>query len=220
MAELSGRSLSDQAEQILKEEILSGRIPPGERIDIPALAESWKVSQTPIREAVKILGEQGLIDISPRRGSFVAQVDRTALREIFELRIALESATTRLATPRVPQEEAEQVLHAYEQAYEVNTEDREAVLSDVDNIIHDLLIRHCGNGRLIKIIDGIRDHVRWAQHTSLQREPYSVTLPEHIRIAKAVCARDVDAAVEAMVSHLSNTLDRLNSHLDQEGVRG
>lgn len=217
MAELSGRSLSGQAEQILKEEILSGRMLPGARIDIPALAENWKVSQTPIREAVKILGEQGLIEISPRRGSFVALVDRTALREIFELRIALESATTRLATLQVPQEEANAVLRAYQRAYEVNAEDREAVLSDVDNIIHDLLIKHCGNGRLIKIMDGLRDHVRWAQHTSLQREPYSVTLPEHIRIAEAVCARDVEGAVAAMVSHLSNTLTRLNTHLDQEG---
>lgn len=220
MAEIRGRSLSDQAEKILKEEIISGRRPPGERIDVHALAEMWKVSPTPVREAVRILGEQGLVEISPRRGSFVAQVSRRALREIFEVRIALESATTRLATPLVPEAEAQNVLHMYRRARDTATHDRDPVLSSVDNIIHDLLVRYCGNARLIKIMDGLREHVRWGQQTIILREPYTVTLPEHIRIAEAVCARDVKGAVEAMDSHLSNTLARLDSHLDQEGREG
>ena len=216
MAEIRGRSLSDQAEQILKEEIISGQRPPGERIDIHALSETWKVSQTPIREAVRILGEQGLVEISPRRGSFVAQVDRKALREIFEMRIALEGMTTRLATPIVPEVAAHKVLELYRHARDTATHDRDPVLSKVDNIIHVLLVRHCRNSRLIKTMDSLREHVRWAQQTIILREPYTVTLPEHIRIAEAVCARDVKEAVQAMDEHLSNTLARLDGHLEQE----
>lgn len=208
--------LSAQAETALKEEIISGRLLPGQRIDLQSLAQSWKISPTPLRDAVRALDTQGLVEVSPRRGVFVAAVDRKALKEIFELRVALECAATELATPIVPLDEAKAALAAYRQARDAaNDRERQKALSAIDNRIHDVVIRHCGNARLIRIMDGLRDHVRWSQQTVIARvkEPYEVTLPEHIRVADAICRRDVAAAVGAMREHLENTFRRIDEQL-------
>src|SRR6201995_5439710 len=82
--------LSAQVENALKEQILSGKLLPGQRIDLQSLAKLWNVSPTPLRDAVRSLANQGLVAVSPRRGVFVAAVDKKALKEIVKLRIALE----------------------------------------------------------------------------------------------------------------------------------
>jgi DNA-binding GntR family transcriptional regulator len=209
--------LSAQVENALKEEILSGRLLPGQRIDLQSLAKLWNVSPTPLRDAVRSLANQGLVAVSPRRGVFVAAVDKKALKEIFELRIALECTATELATSIVPAQEAEHALSAYKRARDATNErERRKALAAIDNLIHDVIIRHCGNSRLIKIMNGLRDHVRWSQQNIIARvsQPYNTTLPEHIRIAEAVCRRDTAAAVAAMREHLENSYQRFLSRLE------
>jgi DNA-binding GntR family transcriptional regulator len=210
-------SLSAQVESALKEEILSGRLLPGQRIDLQGLAKSWNISPTPLRDAARSLETQGLVSVSPRRGVFVAEVDKKALKEIFELRVALECTATELATPIVPIQEAEDALTAYKRARDATNErERRKALAAIDNLIHDVMIRNCGNSRLIKIMNGLRDHVRWSQQTVIARvpQPYNDTLPEHIRIAEAVCRRDTAAAVVAMREHLENSYHRIAGQLE------
>lgn len=210
-------SLSAQVESALKEEILSGRLSPGQRIDLQGLAKSWNVSPTPLRDAARSLETQGLVSVSPRRGAFVAEVDKKALKEIFELRAALECTATELATPIVPIQEVEDALSAYKRARDATNErERRKALAAIDNLIHDVIIRNCGNSRLIKIMNGLRDHIRWSQQTIIARvpQPYNDTLPEHIRIAEAVCRRDSATAVAAMRDHLQNSYQRFLSRLE------
>lgn len=209
--------LSAQVESVLKEEILSGRLLPGQRIDLQGLAKTWNVSPTPLRDAARSLATQGLVSVSPRRGVFVAAVDKKALKEIFELRVALECTATELATPIVPLQEVEDALSAYKHARDL-TKDRERrkALAAIDNLIHDVIVRNCGNSRLIKIMNGLRDHVRWSQKTIIARvpQPYNEALPERIRIAEAVGKRDTAAAVAAMREHLENSYHRIVSQLE------
>ena len=212
--------LSAQVENALKEQILSGRLPPGQRIDLQSLAKAWNVSPTPLRDAARSLATQGLVSVSPRRGVFVAAVDKKALKEIFELRMALECAATELATPIVPLQEVEDALAAYKRARDATSErERLKALAAIDNLIHDVILRNCGNSRLIKIMNGLRDQVRWSQQTIIAQvpEPYNDTLPEHIRIAEAVCRRDTAAAVAAMREHLESAYRRVVSRLESAG---
>ena len=95
-------SLGEQVAEALKNEILSGRLAPKQRIDIGRYASDWNVSSTPMRDAVKQLEAAGLVEVSPRRGVYVSEIDRQELREIFELRTALESLAIRSATERIP----------------------------------------------------------------------------------------------------------------------
>ena len=209
-------SLSEQVEIALREEILSGRLAPRERISLSHYSKVWNVSPTPLRDAVRQLGAQGLVEISPRRGVFVAAIDRNALKEIFDLRLALECLAVRLATPLIPAEEAQRVLDLYKKAKNAaGPKERERSLSKIDNLVHTVVVQHCGNTRLKRMMEDLSDLVRWSQRTTIAhlREPYEATLPEHIQIAEAICARDPEAAAAAMHAHLSNTFERLDAML-------
>lgn len=212
-------SLAKKVAEALSEQILSGELTPGSRVDLNAYAEKWNVSITPLRDAAKHLESLGLINVLPRRGVFVAELSAKEVKDIFDVRIALESAAIRLATPRIPREKAERALKLYRDARDTTSEaERKRLLPKVDLLIHVLAHEYCDNSRLQKLMDGIGDLITWCQRTIILRlkEPFVTTLPEHIAICEAVCARDPDRAAAAMTEHLSNTLARIQAFLAEE----
>ena len=214
-------SLGEQVAEALKDEILSGRLVPKQRIDINKYASNWNVSSTPMRDAVKRLEAAGLVEVSPRRGVFVSEIDWQELREIFELRIALECLAIRSATARMPAAEAERALRLYRSAEEAPDEqDRERILGDIDSLIHDLAVEYCGNRRLIQLIANLRALINWSRSTLISHleRPYAEALPEHIEIAEALCARDGERAAAAMRTHLENSYDRIATVFDGRAV--
>jgi len=214
-------SLSDQVQQALKTEILEGELWAGQRVDVGLYAEKWNISPTPIRDALRQLELEGFVEISPRRGVFVAELDRAALREIFELRIAIECMAVRLATPRIPLEVAKEALSLYRKAHCNEGEKKQVrLLRQIDELIHNLATDHCGNERLRKFWESTQDLIRWSRVTIIRNlnEPYATTLPEHIKICEAVVARDANGASEAMREHLESTFDRADSFLRRESV--
>jgi DNA-binding GntR family transcriptional regulator len=92
-------SLSEQVEIALKKEITSGRMQPGQRVSTSDLRAAWKISSTPFRDAVRALENQGFVTVEPRKGIYVATMDADAVKEIFDLRIALECMAVERATP-------------------------------------------------------------------------------------------------------------------------
>ena len=91
-------SLSAQVEAALRQEITLGRLRPGQRISASDYLTSWNVSITPFRDAVRTLQSQGFVTVEPRKGVYVAPMNLKTLREIFELRMALECMAIELAT--------------------------------------------------------------------------------------------------------------------------
>lgn len=207
-------SLAERALEALSKEILSGRLAPGQRIDLAAYAAKWHISVTPIRDAAKHLEATGLLTVLPRRGIFVAELTPKDLNDIFEVRIALECLAIRLATPLIPETEAHRALDLYERAKEAKPDDsRDSALANIDSLIHDLAREYCGNPRLQKIMRSTEYLVKASQISTIAhvRQSYLASLPEHIEICKAVCDRDSDRAVRAMNRHLENTRARLRT---------
>ena len=218
-------SLADQVQGALREEIITGRLAPNQRIDPGHYANLWSISQTPLREAIKQLESLGFAQVSPRRGVFVAALDRTALREIFELRIAMECTAARLATKNIPIVEARNALTLYTDAQDRPDDERAKRLPAIDLLIHDLAVKYCGNRRLQRLMESINDLVRWSRQTNIRNlpHPYDTTLPEHIRICEAVCDGDGERAAAAMQDHLQQSLDRIDDYLtkiEQDATRG
>jgi len=212
-------SLAMKVAEALNEEIITGKLPPGQRIDLNHYASMWNISITPLRDAVKHLESLGLINVLPRRGVFVAELSVKDIKDIFEVRIALEAVAIRLATPSIPSEKAERALKLYKAARDTTSDaERKRLLPKVDLLIHTLGLEYCGNPRLQKLMEGMRDLIKWCQRTIILRleEPYMTTLPEHIAICEAVCARDPNRAAAAITEHLSNTLARIQEFLGQE----
>lgn len=208
-------SLSEQVEDALRQEITEGRVKPGDRVSIADYQESWNVSSTPFRDAVKALEIQGFVTVSPRKGVFVAPMNRETVKEIFDLRIALECMAIELATGLVPAEVAESARATYIRMIEPAEKGDLAEVEANDRIVHDLARDHCGNRRLQRMLNGQRDLIRWAQNAIIFNLPhsYEIALPEHIAIMDAVCARDAAGAAKAMRVHLENSKARLEAGL-------
>ncbi len=216
---LAQDSLATKVADALSEQILSGQLVPGQRVDLNHYAALWNVSVTPLRDAAKHLESLGLINVLPRRGVLVAELSAKEVKHIFDVRIALESVAIRLATPRIPRDRAERALKLYKAARDTTSDaERKRLLPKVDLLIHNLGQEYCDNPRLQKLMDRMRDLIKWCQRTIILHlnEPFMTTLPEHIAICEAVCARDPDQAAEAMSEHLSNTLARIQAFLVQD----
>lgn len=207
-------SLSDQAERALKEEILSGRLAPEQRLDLSAYAARWRLSPTPLRDAVKQLEAQGFVEVFPRRGAFVAKIDAQAVKEIFELRVALECLAVQLSIEYIPPTEAQATFEEYRATSTIiENAKRRDCLSSIDNLVHNLVVKHCRNARLKKTMESLSDLIRWSRWICYSSEPipYEASLPEHLEICEALCARDTAVAVEAMRRHLLNTFYRIDA---------
>ncbi len=210
------QSLADQVLDALKDEIISGRLKPNDRIDLNDYAQKWSISPTPLRDALKQLETTGLVAIHPRKGVFVADLDRVGLAETFELRIAFEGMAIRLATRNVPAPVAANALRKYRQAEKATGNARLGQLQQVDDLIHEIGFQYCNNKRLRKMMESVRDLVLWSKQTIIRNvpEPYEATLPEHLAICEAVVAGNGDAAERAMRTHLENSLARIEKYLD------
>lgn len=203
--------LGVQIEDALKEEIIAGRLAAGQRIVLEELAAKWGVSSTPVRDAVRRLEAIGFVKIRPRQGIYVADLTEHTFRDVFELRIALETLAAESAAVLAPEAELDHAAELYRDALQhfQETGDR-SLLAERDYQAHDLLMRHCSNAKLVEIMRDLRDLIDWAQATIVSRQPeaYEITVLEHLRIIEAMQARDVEAARQAVRKHLKGALKR------------
>jgi DNA-binding GntR family transcriptional regulator len=152
----------------------------------------------------------------------VTDLSAKEVKDIFDLRSALETMAVRLAVPHVPKIEAEKALKLYIRAGEASVgKERDRLLPKVDLLVHTLALTYCDNPRLQKMMEGIRDMVRWCQSTIILHlnEPFMTTLPEHIAICEAICAGNPARAAAAMQTHIENTSERIQAFLREAGRR-
>ena len=211
-------SLSEQVEDALRLEITEGRVAPGQRVNLTDYQESWNVSSTPFRDAIRALEMQGFVTVEPRKGVYVAPMNLDTVKEIFELRIALECMAVELAAELVPQDKADAALDAYLRVRDLLARGDTSELGPTDRVVHDLARDHCGNRRLQRLLVSQMDLFRWAQNTIIWKMPrsYELALPEHIEIMTAVCKRDKAQAARAMRKHLENSRDRLQTRIGRQ----
>src|SRR5215208_1879342 len=86
------RDLSSRVYQVLQQDILQGQFPPGARLSLDDLAERFGISVSPIRDALRLLAADGLVELRSRRGAFVTQPSRAVIHEVFQFRAILECA--------------------------------------------------------------------------------------------------------------------------------
>lgn len=202
---ISRESLGIQTARWLKDQIVEGRIPPGDRVNEVALAQQLSLSRGPIREALQRLEGEGLIEIVPKRGAFVRSFGKQELGDLYDVRIALEMAAARLAATRRTKADIESLRESLAEAK------RELELTgshyppELD--LHHLLLESARNPELARILDVVNQQIRLCRARS-GWEPLRAqqAFREHNNIVKAVVRGDPDAAASAMHIHLSNAL--------------
>ena len=208
---LDTKSLSEQIEKQLKQEIMSGDLEPGQRLTIECIAERLEVSTMPVRDAVRRLDGLGFLKVAPRRGVYVEEFDQNRFKNIMEIRIALEGLAVELAATRIPQETLEDAKNTYRLAGDHYASAGDlSRLAECDNLIHDLIINCSRNPLLIEMMRQLQDLIDWAHQIVAKYRPGAQVdaLPEHLAIIDALCRRDVAATKSTVRDHLLNTLDR------------
>jgi len=196
----------------LLREIVLGAIRPGQHLVTQALADRFGVSHTPIREALIALAGMGLVDLKPNRGAIVRRVTTTDVREICQVRRALECEAVRHACGRINPDELSGLRTELEPLLAVTPPFRPSLIveaRDVDSRLHDRIAASCGNAFLAKelarlktLFRAFRD-VSWEQDEA--RDDYrrvDEEAREHLGIVDALQANEPRNASQRMSRHI------------------
>lgn len=197
--------LRDVVFNTLRRSILTGELKPGERLMEIHLADKLGVSRTPIREAIRKLELEGLVTMIPRRGAEVAQITEKSLRDVLEVRRALDALAVELACERITAEELERLKEACE-AFEAETKKGNAnQVAKADVRLHDIILMASGNERLMQMISNLSQQMyRYRLEYVKDESNYEQLIMEHRMIYEAVRDKDKHTGAKMMKLHIDN----------------
>lgn len=190
--------------EALEQEIVTGQLVPGTRLEEVGLAERFGVSRTPVREALNQLSSIGLVDIRPRRGAIVAEIGLRQMLEMFEVMAELEGMCGQLATRRMSDEDHAKLLECHEQARSfIDAKDHDGYY-DANVCFHECIYQ---GSRNIYLADQTRAlHNRLAPYRRLQlrkRQRLSESFQEHGQILEAITQGDEARAKRLLSEHVT-----------------
>lgn len=204
-------SLIDKAYQEIRKNILVGKMPPGHKLVVNDLVEEWRISATPIKQALNRLVSEELVEVVPRRGMRVKVYDVDDLRETFEVRTMYELYCCKLAVERIDdnpeiEEELAAVL-AHSKAIQ-DDEFNYQTQYHLDEQFHMLLVSLSGNKRIIRDFERLHANIMTFGMYAGRQSPLwrqEQTYEEHSRVFAALRARSQKDIAKAMRAHLDNT---------------
>ena len=205
-AAMSHRELSEA----LRTAILQGELVPRQRLVEADIAERYGVSRGTIRTSLSDLDGEGLIERSPNRGAKVREVSVAEAVEITEVRGAVEALCARKAAERITDEQVGRLQELGQSMRDAVERDDRRAYSEGNRRLHATVIEISGQRTAARTIERLRGQaVRYQFQLSQQPGRPSVSLPQHLAIIDAVCARDPEAAARAMNEHLRSVADTI-----------
>jgi len=203
-------SLGDRLRRGIEEDILSGRLIPGDRLDERALAERFKVSRTPVREALRQLATLGLVSLQLRQGARVASVELTELIEMIEVMAVIEAEAARLAARRMTPEQREALRAIHAEGGRAIARGDSAAFNTTNWHLHQLIFAGSRNTFLATEARRLRLRVHFYRCYLLRvSDGAQRAQEEHDRIVEAICSGDADAAFNETRAHLLLSSDRM-----------
>ena len=176
-------SLVDQITQALRESILTGKVKGGDQLLEDKLKDDFGVSRTPLREAFRVLEKEGLIEILPRKGSFVKGISRQDIIENFPIRAILEGLAARLAYSNLTGQDIDEMEEVFEHMKKAGKDEdfREYAMYHFD--FHEIFINASKNETLIALLRNLRMHTLWHRYTyKYYKEDFKNSLMIHRKI--------------------------------------
>ena len=197
--------LRDVVFNTLRQAILKGELKPGERLMEIHLANKLGVSRTPIREAIRKLELEGLVIMIPRRGAEVAQISWKNLKDVLEVRRALDILCVELACDRMQKEGLEQLAEACQKFEKVSKSKDLTAIAEADVALHDIIIASTGNVRLQQLVNNLAEQMyRYRFEYIKDINEHATLVEEHKAIYDSLVKRDKVAAAEAVKVHVDN----------------
>ena len=200
-------SLHEETVSRLRVLITDGALRPGSRIDERELCQRFGVSRTPLREALKVLASEGLVELLPHRGSRVTALSAPALRDAFEVVAALEALAGELACERITQAQIDEIAAVHAR---MDGHFRRGELTEYfacNQTIHEAINRAAGNAQLTEMYALVSNRVRRARYLANHSpERWAAAMREHEEILDALRRRDGKTCGALLRAHLEHKL--------------
>lgn len=193
----------------LRNFIVEGNLADGARIPERALCERFSISRTPLREALKVLAAEGLIELLPNRGARVRALSPDDVRELFDVMGGLEALAGRLACERISDGEIAAIEAAHHEMYRFYLSRDIHGYFHCNQAIHQMIVDAAGNATLAATYAGIAGRirrVRYAANLAKDRDRLSEAMREHELILDALRRRAGAELSDIMFLHLRNKL--------------
>jgi DNA-binding GntR family transcriptional regulator len=214
----------DAVYDALRSAIINSLLRPGDRLNIDELAERLGVSLTPVRGAIQQLATEGLVEIRPRSGTFVASLTVQDVDETFRIRCALECLAARDAIHKFSDRDVRhlrELLRALKK--QVRSEEDRAAHDKNNTELHNTIIRASGNRRLQDMYDGLNAHLRIARIHAGHNDWVARVRKEqaeHEAIVAAIERRDPTALEKALTQHIHRAKDDMIKALREREQSG
>jgi len=195
---------ADRLASEIGDAILAGQFKPGERLDEQRLAETYDVSRTPVREALRRLASSGLIELRPRRGAVVTEITPESLNSLFVAMAEIEATCARLAAISMSPIERRRLGALHEEMGEYAAKGARAAYTEANHRFHTMLYSGAHNPTLEEFATQLRrrlEHFRRAQFRAPRRLVQSHA--EHEEVVRAILAGDAPRAHSAMLHHVT-----------------
>lgn len=195
--------LADAVYADLRRALLDRKFDPGEPLTEHELCRRFKVSRTPIREALAKLERDQLVRVVPKKGAFVRTLSHDDIRELYQIREVLEGLAVRLATPRVDGAELEDFGRRFHELKARGGRLDFTAVRALGDEFHRFLLKKADNARLLELLEQIREQIRpvWTMSIMAPRRVQEI-LREHLGMIEALKRADVDRAERLMQRHV------------------
>ncbi len=207
---------AQRAYDLIWEKITTLGLPPGAPIDEQSLAEELDVGAMPVREALKWLAHENLVEVTDRHGIYVADVNVNDLQQLSEMRLSLESLSARLAAERAEADDLI-VLKALRREQEAVTPEQSRDLFDLDHKFHQAVAAAAHNKYLAQTLDRLFGLSRRLWYLVLPHlETLSSSVEMHVTLVGAIEAGDAGRAAEIMHEHVKEFYDEVRQILEAQ----
>lgn len=210
-------TLPEQISAYLSDQILSGTIKPGQKIEEAAITKKFKVSRTPVREAIRLVAASGLIKIEPRRGATAVAMNLEQLTQMFEALVEIEALCAKYCARRITAFEQSKLSDIHSKFQTAIKAKDGKLYSELNEEFHKLIYSCAHNETLENIALNM-----WQQLSPYRRnmfftrkERMKASYKEHQKIVEAIMSSNQDTAYAAMYQHVTNSSVNAIDHLRQ-----
>ncbi|MFR7989745.1 MAG: GntR family transcriptional regulator [Anaerovoracaceae bacterium] len=193
----------------LQEDILTGKLKSGEKLTEQKICNEYKVSRTPVREALRQLEMDGLIENIPNRGAFVLGLSKQDIEDMYVLRKAYEVQAVKWAIERITEEEMNELEETFEFMEFYTMKNDINKMQSINTAFHQIIYNATHNRMLKQLLSSYQIYLKYCNPSNYYAPDYlSVVLKEHRAIFDAFMAKDVDGGALAMSIHMDNSRTR------------
>ena len=193
----------------LQRDILTGKLKNGQKLTEQVICEEYNVSRTPVREALRQLESEGLVENILNRGSFVVGLSKQDFEDMFELRKIYEIQAVKWAIERITEEEMDALDETFEfMEFYTLRNDIDKMLT-INEGFHQIIYEASHNRMLQQFCSSYQTYMKYLRKDEEYPDDYlAIVLEEHRQIFKAFLDKDVEAGAEAIEMHIDNSKKR------------